>query len=199
MVIKNAKSLIKQRGALLVEMLVSLVLGVMAVGLVTSILVTGYRVASNNTLDLLVLQNLTITSQMMRADLQRAGYADAGSSTVMLAGASDVVEVSGASVGFVYYDPNAGEYQHIKYKVENQKLYSCEKKSVAIISLAALTDCYNMFDQDILAVKSFALSSIPLQTSGAKTTMSDLYIEAELTDGRFNHAVTTQIKQRNWL
>ena len=199
MAISSVKSPHYQQGALLIEILVSLVLGAMAISVMISILFTGYRVASTNTLDLLVLQNLSITSQMMRSDIQRAGYSGTSGSSVKLLGATDVVVVSGASMGFVYYEPSSDQYQHVRYKADSNKLYSCEKKSATILSFNSLTDCNNMFDQNMLSVASFAVSTLPLQTSAATSTIVNLYLEAELLDGRFNHSVAMQTKQRNWL
>lgn len=199
MATRCAKSPCKQRGALLIEMLVSLVLGVMAIALIISILFTGYRVATTNSLELLVLQNLAITSEMMRSDIQRAGYAGATGSSVKLSGASDVIVVSGASIGFAYHEPVSGKYQHVRYKLDSNKLYGCEKKSSTLLSFDILTECYNLFDQNMLSVTSFAVSTLALQTSSATSTISNVYLEAELVDGQFNHSVSTKIKQRNWL
>lgn len=199
MAIKSVKPPSFQRGALLIEMLVSLVLGIMAISLIISILFSGYRVASKNSLELFVLQNLAITSEMMRSDIQRAGYAGISGGSITLSGASDVVVISGASMGFVYHDPKSGKYQHVKYKAENNRLYSCEKKSSTILSFGSLNGCNNLFDQNMLSVTSFAVSTIELTSSSAISTMSDVYLEAELVDGQYNHSVLTKIKQRNWL
>ena len=198
MVIRSAKSPHYQLGALLIEML-------MAISVMISILFTGYRVASTNTLELLVLQNLAITSEMMRSDIQRAGYSGTSGKSITLSGASDVLVVSGASIGFVYYDPNhipsLGQYRHVAYEVKDNDLCSYEAKSSAILSFDSLTktNCRNLFDENMLSVVSFGVSTIPLQTSSATSAIANLYLEAELVDGRFNHSVSMQTKQRNWL
>ncbi|RJX74265.1 hypothetical protein DZ860_03795 [Vibrio sinensis] len=187
-----------QGGAMLVEVLIASVLGLTVIGMIVGIFLSGYRIASNRTLELLTLQNLTITTQMMRSDIQRAGYSGGLGHSLTLLDESEIIAVSGSSIGFVYFDPHSALFQHVKYKLLGNQLYTCEKKSAAIQSFSSLSRCHHLFDQNMLVVPSFAVSTVPLSSSSAQSAMIHFYLEAELRDGRFNHSVSMSVKQRNW-
>lgn len=187
-----------QRGALLIEVLIASVIGMTVIGMVMSIFLSSYRIASHRTLDLLTLHNAMSTSQMMQSDLQRAGYSGGAGQSLTLIGETEVIAVSGASIGFVYFDPQSALFQHVKYKFSGHQLYTCEKKSAAVLSFSSLSRCHYLFDQNMFTVPSFAVSVLPLSSSSARSAMVQFYLEVELRDGRFNQVVSFQIKQRNW-
>jgi type IV pilus assembly protein PilW len=188
-----------QRGALLIEMMISASIGVFAIAIIGTVFLTGQSIAKERSLELLVLQSLMSTASMMRSDIQRAGFDGGYGQSIRLVGESDTIAISGGSMGFAYYSVDSSEYQHVKYKLNNGSLYSCEKKQSALLALYELTGCYNLLDQNVMNVVSFSVSTIPLATSSAQTLFTHIYLEAELVDGRYNHSVSMDVKQRNWL
>ncbi|MGF1722552.1 hypothetical protein L4D20_21215 [Vibrio kyushuensis] len=189
----------KQQGIALIEVMISALIGIIAIGIIGSVFLTGQRIAKERSLELLVLQSLMSTSSMMRADIQRAGFDGGSGNSLTLQGSTSTVAVSGASMGFVYYLPDINKYQNIKYKLSEGQLYSCERKDTAIASLNNLTGCANLLDQNIINVVSMAISTTPLVTSSATNLLTHVYLEAELHDGSYNQSVSMAIKQRNWL
>ncbi|MCK6265356.1 hypothetical protein KP803_18985 [Vibrio sp. ZSDE26] len=196
MAIKAAKH---QKGIAMIEVMVSALIGIIALGIIGSVFLTGQKIAKERTLELLVLQSLMSTSSMMRADMQRAGFDGGSGNSLTLQGATSTVAVSGASIGFVYYLPNINKYQNIKYRLSDGSLYSCERKDMVIASLDNLTGCANLLDQNIMKVVSMAITTTPLVTSSATNLLTHVYLEAELLDGGYNQSVSMAIKQRNWL
>ena len=187
-----------QTGIVLVELMISLLIGIIAIGIIGSVFMTGQRTAKERSLELLVLQSLMSTASMMRADIQRAGFDGGYGQSLTLEGSTSTISISGASMGFVYYLPETNKYQNIKYRLSNGSLFSCERKSSAIASLGNLEACANLLDQNTINAVSFAISTTPLVTSNATNLLTHLYLEAELTDGHYNQSVSMTIKQRNW-
>ncbi|MFA0502388.1 PilW family protein, partial [Vibrio sp. 10N.222.46.A1] len=70
----RSRSLRKQKGASLIELMVTSVIGVFAIAIIGSVFMTGHRIAKDKGIELLLLQNLTSTMQVMKEDIQRAGY-----------------------------------------------------------------------------------------------------------------------------
>ena len=64
----------KQQGTSLIELMVASVIGVFAISIIGSVFITGQRIATDKGIELLLLQNLTSTLQVMKEDIQRAGY-----------------------------------------------------------------------------------------------------------------------------
>ncbi|OEE34419.1 hypothetical protein A1QO_07825 [Vibrio genomosp. F10 str. ZF-129] len=195
MVIKLAKN---QRGSLLLELMISSSIALIAIMVIGSVFISGQRIAKERTLDLLVLQSLMTTTSMMRADIQRAGFDGGHGQSVRLTGAVDTIAVSGSSMGFAYYHSKTGQYQHVKYTLDNGSLKACERKQATLASLTELTGCTHLLDQNILNVVSFAVTTTPLVTSSAENLFTHIYLEAELHDGRYNQSISMGIKQRNW-
>ncbi|WP_295903701.1 hypothetical protein [uncultured Vibrio sp.] len=192
-------SMKNQKGALLIEMMISMLIGIIAIAIIGSVFLSGQRTAKERSLELLVLQSLMSTTSMMRADIQRAGFDGGFGYTVKLAGSEDAIAVSGSSMGFAYYVEDSSKYQHVKYKLKDGALFSCEKKQATLAALSELNGCYNLLDQNALNIVSFAVSTTPLVTSSAENLLTEVYLEAELKDGRYNNSVIMAVKQRNWL
>jgi len=94
----------KQQGTSLIELMVASVIGVFAISIIGSVFITGQRIAKDKGIELLLLQNLTSTMQVMKEDIQRAGYDGSNGYSIKLSGASNTIQVSGGvAVGFVYF------------------------------------------------------------------------------------------------
>ncbi|MEZ9231789.1 PilW family protein [Vibrio amylolyticus] len=189
----------KQSGVLLIEMMISMLIGIIAIAIIGSVFLSGQRTAKDRSLELLVLQSLMSTTAMMRSDIQRAGFDGGSGYTVKLAGSDDAIAVSGSSMGFAYYAEDTSNYQHVKYKLKDGALFSCEKKQATLLALSELNGCYNLLDQNVVNVVAFTIDTTPLVTSSAENLLTEIYLEAELKDGRHNHSVSMAVKQRNWL
>ena len=98
----------KQRGTLLIELMVASVIGIFAISIMGSVFITGQRIAKDKGIELLLLQNLTSTMQVMKEDIQRAGYDGSNGYSIKLSGATDTIQVSGGvAVGFIYFREGA--------------------------------------------------------------------------------------------
>ncbi|PQJ48712.1 pilus assembly protein PilW [Vibrio splendidus] len=195
----------KQQGTSLVELMVASVIGVFAISIIGSVFITGQRIAKDKGIELLLLQNLTSTMQVMKEDIQRAGYDGSNGYSIKLSGASNTIQVSGGvAVGFVYFrEGSSGNKKHrnIVYQKNGTKLQICEKGttvSEAIPTFEEVTGCYSLFDDTIMDVDEFNITSRVLEQNSIKSTLTDISITASIPTAAVTKSVSVSIKQRNW-
>ena len=201
----NMRRLSNQHGATLVELLVSSTLGVFVIGAIGSIFITRQSIAKDKGLELLLLQNLTSTMQVMKEDIQRAGYDGSNGYSIKLSGATDTIQASGGvAVGFVYFREGSSaskEHRNIVYRKNGTKLQICEKGttvSEAIPTFHEVTGCYSLFDDNLIDVDEFSINSQVLEQNSIKSTFTDISITASIPTAGVSKSVSVSVKQRNW-
>tara|TARA_B100001057_G_scaffold499494_1_gene610382 strand:- start:588 stop:1214 length:627 start_codon:yes stop_codon:yes gene_type:complete len=195
----------KQQGTSLVELMVASVIGIFAISIIGSVFITGQRMAKDKGIELLLLQNLTSTMQVMKEDIQRAGYDGSNGYSIKLSGASNTIQVSGGvAVGFVYFREASSDnknHRNIVYQKNGTKLQICEKGitvSEAIPTFEQVTGCYSLFDDTIMDVDEFNITSRVLEQNSIKSTLTDISITASIPTAAVTKSVSVSIKQRNW-
>tara|TARA_B100001059_G_C17815597_1_gene575028 strand:+ start:560 stop:1186 length:627 start_codon:yes stop_codon:yes gene_type:complete len=195
----------KQQGTSLVELMVASVIGIFAISIIGSVFISGQRMAKDKGIELLLLQNLTSTMQVMKEDIQRAGYDGSNGYSIKLSGASNTIQVSGGvAVGFVYFREASSDnknHRNIVYQKNGTKLQICEKGitvSEAIPTFEQVTGCYSLFDDTIMDVDEFNITSRILEQNSIKSTLTDISITASIPTAAVTKSVSVSIKQRNW-
>ncbi|MDN3700104.1 PilW family protein [Vibrio artabrorum] len=195
----------KQQGASLIELMVAAVIGVFAISIIGSVFITGQRIAKDKGIELLLLQNLTSTMQVMKEDIQRAGYDGSNGHSIKLSGASHTIQVSGGSaVGFVYYREGSSSnknYRNIVYQKKGTKLQICEKGtqvSAGLPSFNEVTGCYSLFDDSLIEVDELDIHSQVLEKNAIKTTLTEISIAASIPTAGVSKSISVTVKQRNW-
>ncbi len=195
----------KQQGTSLIELMVASVIGVFAISIIGSVFITGQRIAKDKGIELLLLQNLTSTMQVMKEDIQRAGYDGSNGYSIKLSGATDTIQVSGGvAVGFVYFREGSSvskDHRHIVYRKNGTRLQICEKGTLVsddLLSFNEVTGCYSLFDDSLIEVDAFNVDSQLLELNSIKTTLTDISITASIPTAGVSKSVSVSVKQRNW-
>ncbi|CDT68346.1 PilW family protein [Vibrio coralliirubri] len=195
----------KQQGTSLIELMVASVIGVFAISIIGSVFITGQRIAKDKGIELLLLQNLTSTMQVMKEDIQRAGYDGSNGYSIKLSGATDTIQVSGGvAVGFVYFREGSSaskDYRHIVYRKNGTRLQICEKGTLVskdLLSFNEVTGCYSLFDDNLIEVDAFSVDAHLLEQNSIKTTLTDINITASIPTAGVSKSVSVSVKQRNW-
>ncbi|AZL84077.1 pilus assembly protein PilW [Aliivibrio salmonicida] len=196
----------KQNGSSLIELLIASFIGIIAISLVGSIFINGQRVAKNRGLELLLAQNLTSTMQIIKNDIQRAGYNGTDGQSVKLSAATNIIEITPNSIGFVYHKKLSGAqktYQNViyKYSPSDKKLKVCEEETLItnIKSLTTVSNCYSLFDTQNIQVTNFSVLRKPLITSSATSSIIDIRLDTELVNiPTMKKDLSFSVKQRNW-
>ncbi len=212
MVIQHVR--FRQRGSSLIEFMVASLLGLIALGIVGNVFISGKKTAAERGKDLLLLQNMTSVMQQMKEDMLRAGYNGISSGSVTLSGANYAIysQTSPDMLGFIYRVASAGvnSYRSVVYKHQPQSggadlLQLCEKASSTPLTPASAAQsgylgvCFNLFDPNQITVDSFTISTLSTNSNSVSSAFSVVSMGASLlNDSSVTHNMTIEAQQRNW-
>ncbi|HDM8234377.1 TPA: pilus assembly protein PilW [Vibrio campbellii] len=204
-----------QKGASLVEFMIASSLGLISLAIVGSLYISGQKVAMERSKELMLLQNTASVLQMMKSDIQRAGFDGSDGNSVKISGASNTLyTISGADSGLIAYVYNVGVsgatslYKNVVYEQRDgtpESLFVCEKKQATIwdindvVNLSGTGTCNTLFDKKAIHVNRFDLVSEVLENTDAKSALITVTLGTELKDAtniRTEQSFT--VKQRNW-
>ncbi|HCH5604000.1 TPA: pilus assembly protein PilW [Vibrio parahaemolyticus] len=205
----------KQKGASLVEFMIASVLGLISLATVGSIYVSGQRVIMERSKELMLLQNSESVVQMLKSDMQRAGFDGNDGHSIKISGSANTIytldDVDRGLIAYAYYIGVSGSaplYKNVAYEQRvntPESLFVCEKKQITIwdvndvVNLAGTGSCNTLFDKKVIHVNRFDLASELLESTDAKSALVTITLGTELkdaTDIRTQQSFTTM--QRNW-
>ncbi|ARC18055.1 pilus assembly protein PilW [Vibrio parahaemolyticus] len=205
----------KQKGASLVEFMIASALGLISLATVGSIYVSGQRVIMERSKELMLLQNSESVVQMLKSDIQRAGFDGNDGHSIKISGSANTIytldDVDRGLIAYAYYIGVSGSaplYKNVAYEQRvntPESLFVCEKKQITIwdvndvVNLAGTGSCNTLFDKKVIHVNRFDLASELLESTDAKSALVTITLGTELkdaTDIRTQQSFTTM--QRNW-
>ncbi|WP_281961344.1 PilW family protein [Vibrio parahaemolyticus] len=205
----------KQKGASLVEFMIASALGLISLATVGSIYVSGQRVIMERSKELMLLQNSGSVVQMLKSDIQRAGFDGNDGHSIKISGSANTIytldDVDRGLIAYAYYIGVSGSaplYKNVAYEQRvntPESLFVCEKKQITIwdvndvVNLAGTGSCNTLFDKKVIHVNRFDLASELLESTDAKSALVTITLGTELkdaTDIRTQQSFTTM--QRNW-
>ncbi|EGQ7820095.1 pilus assembly protein PilW [Vibrio parahaemolyticus] len=205
----------KQKGASLVEFMIASALGLISLATVGSIYVSGQRVIMERSKELMLLQNSESVVQMLKSDIQRAGFDGNDGHSIKISGSANTIytldDVDRGLIAYAYYIGVSGSaplYKNVAYEQRvntPESLFVCEKKQITIwdvndvVNLAGTGSCNTLFDKKVIHVNRFDLASELLENTDAKSALVTITLGTELkdaTDIRTQQSFTTM--QRNW-
>ncbi|ELA7137135.1 PilW family protein [Vibrio parahaemolyticus] len=205
----------KQKGASLVEFMIASALGLISLATVGSIYVSGQRVIMERSKELMLLQNSESVVQMLKSDMQRAGFDGNDGHSIKISGSANTIytldDVDRGLIAYAYYIGVSGSaplYKNVAYEQRvntPESLFVCEKKQITIwdvndvVNLAGTGSCNTLFDKKVIHVNRFDLASELLESTDAKSALVTITLGTELkdaTDIRTQQSFTAM--QRNW-
>ncbi|MFW9738129.1 pilus assembly protein PilW [Vibrio parahaemolyticus] len=205
----------KQKGASLVEFMIASALGFISLATVGSIYVSGQRVIMERSKELMLLQNSESVVQMLKSDIQRAGFDGNDGHSIKISGSANTIytldDVDRGLIAYAYYIGVSGSaplYKNVAYEQRvntPESLFVCEKKQITIwdvndvVNLAGTGSCNTLFDKKVIHVNRFDLASELLESTDAKSALVTIKLGTELkdaTDIRTQQSFTAM--QRNW-
>ncbi|MCR9921425.1 prepilin-type N-terminal cleavage/methylation domain-containing protein [Vibrio alginolyticus] len=205
----------KQKGVSLIEFMIASVLGLISLATVGSIYVSGQRVIMERSKELMLLQNSESVVQMLKSDIQRAGFDGNNGHSIKISGSANTIytldDVDRGLIAYAYYIGVSGSaplYKNVAYEQRvntPESLFVCEKKQITIwdvndvVNLAGTGSCNTLFDKKVIHVNRFDLTSDLLESTDAKSALVTITLGTELkdvTDIRTQQSFTAM--QRNW-
>lgn len=205
----------KQKGASLVEFMIASALGLISLTTVGAIYVSGQKVIMERSKELMLLQNSESVVQMLKSDIQRAGFDGNDGHSIKISGSSNTIytldDVDRGLIAYAYYIGVSGSvplYKNVAYEQRvntPESLFVCEKKQITIwdvndvINLAGTGSCNTLFDKKVIHVNRFDLKTATLNNNDVKSALLTITLGTELKDAaRIPSERSFTVKQRNW-
>ncbi|MCP4957088.1 MAG: prepilin-type N-terminal cleavage/methylation domain-containing protein [Photobacterium aquimaris] len=190
------------KGFSLIELLIASSVGLIAIGVVGSVFLSGYQAANKRSLELLLEQDVNDAFRLIKEDVLRAGYVSSGASSLKISGASNVVYVSSAinCLAYVYDAPDGRKYNEVMYNSNKFKLvYRSSDDVKTIDTVCNLTNANSLIYEKQITVNQFDIVNTPISSASATSQLIKITLAAHLkNDDSVSTAKSIQIKTRNW-
>ncbi|WP_256383179.1 PilW family protein [Photobacterium toruni] len=190
------------QGFSLIELLIASSVGLIAIGIVGSVFLSGYQAANKRSLELLLQQDVNDAFRLIKEDVLRAGYVSGGTSSLKLSGASNVVYVSSAinCLAYVYDAPDGRKYNEVMYNSNKFKLvYRSSDDVKTIDTVCNLTNANSLIYEKQITVNQFDIVNTPISSASSTSQLIKITLAAHLkNDDSVSTAKSIQIKARNW-
>lgn len=199
-----APAVSKNRGYSLIELMVASTISLIALGFVSSVFLSGYKLNSQRSLELMVAQDLNDTLKMMKEDIVRAGYNEGMGSSFVITGTdpSMVVHLSppppaiASCISYGYFD-GTKKYYRSYYKSNNRlNVLTSETSTIDVNGL-----CKNgksIFDYKKINVNAFDIKTKMINKGGITSQLITLDIDVSNVGSQISNKKSVTIQTRNW-
>ncbi|WIG78716.1 prepilin-type N-terminal cleavage/methylation domain-containing protein [Photobacterium damselae] len=201
----------KNKGFSLVELLIASSIGLIAIGIVGSVFLSGYTSANQRSLELLLKQDVNDALSLLKEDILRAGYNKDKNTSYIVSGATEIVTIDTSKptkhcISYAYHD---GTVQHLR-SFYTKMGEDSEDNDVRVLRLYSTTnpvrdsddfcdDGESILDQNVIEVNDFTLRSEALSSGSATSRLITITLAANLiANPSISIAKSVQVKTRNW-
>ncbi|HIF9161976.1 TPA: PilW family protein [Photobacterium damselae] len=189
------------KGFSLLELLISMSIGLIAIGIVGSLFLHGNKLSAERSKQLMLAQDMNDALRMLKEDVLRAGYNEGNGSSFIVSGASKIVTLSPSSgtttcLTYGFHDGSKDYFR--SYYIENNKL-KIYSTSVSGTTLAnGCSGGSSMLDENQLKVDLFEVVEIPLLTTNVTSQLLNIKLKVSTIDDAKNMTKDIDVKIRNW-
>lgn len=190
----------RQCGATLIEFMISSILGVIVIGSVGSVFISGQNIASEKSKELLLLQQVSGALQYFKEDLQRAGYDGGAGISLKLSDTTNIIYISPDSKTVAYAYTYQSEVRNVAFVFDSGVVKVCDSPSTTVKTVSAATSgCSSIFEPNQIRVINFDVSQSSIGTQGVSSGITTIAISAELVgDTSVSYSSSVVVKNRNW-
>ena len=195
------------KGFSLIELLIASSVGLIAIGVVGSVFLSGYQAANKRSLELLLQQDVNDAFRLIKEDVLRAGYVSSGGETLRLllpngVSKANTVYVSAAinCLAYAYDTPNGRKYNEVMYNKQDKKLvYRSSKDEIRTDTACVIKGGYSLLYEKQILVSDFKIIEKEISSASATSQLIKITLAAHLKhDDSVSTAKSIQIKARNW-
>ncbi|HIF9256867.1 TPA: PilW family protein [Photobacterium damselae] len=193
------------KGFSLIELLIASSVGLIAIGIVGSVFLSGYKMTNQRSLELLLEQDVNDAFRLIKEDILRAGYVSGGTNSLRLyqgngiSLADNVIYTEEGCLGYTYQDNEGVQQYNVFYLDGNLIRYKSVSSSVTTDEICTASHAYSLLYQKQISVTKFEVESKSISSASATSQLISIKLAAEIKN---NSAVSTaksiQIKTRNW-
>ena len=216
------------KGFSLIELLIASSVGLIAIGVVGSVFLSGYQAANKRSLELLLQQDVNDAFRLIKEDVLRAGYVSSGGNTLRLLlpngvskanvvyvniNISDALDSNGYRYGdclaYIYENKSGVKIYNVAYLKEetndgrtiNVIKYKSVSPSTALNTneLCSISNAYSLLYEKQVVVSDFKVGHKEISSASATSQLIKITLAAHLkNDDSVSTAKSIQIKTRNW-
>ncbi|HIF9326924.1 prepilin-type N-terminal cleavage/methylation domain-containing protein [Photobacterium damselae subsp. damselae] len=191
------------KGFSLIELLIASSVGIIAIGVVGSVFLSGYQAANKRSLELLLQQDVNDAFRLIKEDVLRAGYVLSGASSLKLSGASNVVYVNSDNncLAYAYHSPDGRRYNEVMYNEQDRKLvYRSIDDEITALNACSLSRerSYSLIYDKQITVNQFDIENTPISSASATSQLLTIKLAAKIKSSAVSTTKSIQIKTRNW-
>ena len=185
------------RGLSVIELLIASVLGVLAIVMAVSSLITVQRVTSDKRDQVYLRQSLYDVLRYIGDDIRRAGFNAQKGESLKLTGHSSVFVVSDKRISYVYNNQGLYTLTSLVGDTQEKKLKLCTSTITSPPTLGACSVYFSLLNEQRIRLTDFAVSLQPLGEMQESALIS-ISLSATLVNSDYSESLMIKIKQRNW-
>ncbi|HIF9181938.1 TPA: PilW family protein [Photobacterium damselae] len=191
------------KGFSLIELLIASSVGLIAIGVVGSVFLSGYQAANKRSLELLLQQDVNDAFRLIKEDVLRAGYVSSGASSLKLSGASNVVYVNSDNncLAYAYHSSDGRRYNEVMYNEQERKLvYRSIDDEITALNACSLSRerSYSLIYDKQITVNQFDIENTSISSASATSQLLTIKLAAKIKSSAVSTTKSIQIKTRNW-
>ncbi|BAX52060.1 hypothetical protein PDPUS_1_00686 [Photobacterium damselae subsp. piscicida] len=171
------------KGFSLIELLIASSVGIIAIGVVGSVFLSGYQAANKRSLELLLQQDVNDAFRLIKEDVLRAGYVSSGSSSLKLSGANNIVYVNPDNncLAYVYHSADGLRYNEVMYNELDLKLvYRSSDEEKTITTVCNLSNADSLIYEKQITVDQFDIENTPISSVSATSQLIKITLAAHI-------------------
>lgn len=191
----------RQGGTSLIEFMTASTLSLIALAAVGSVFISGQKLATERSKQLLLVQNLSDTLKYVKEDLKRAGYQSGGGGSAILSGTSNVIHTWSTGLSYIY-ENQYGLLQAVSFKQREsggkQVVGFCADSTPPVLGVGSCSSYDSMLEQKQIKLTTFQVQTTPLGST-VSSALVTVTVSGELReDNSVSQSMSATIKQRNW-
>ncbi|HIF9058452.1 TPA: PilW family protein [Photobacterium damselae] len=193
------------KGFSLIELLIASSVGLIAIGIVGSVFLSGYKMTNQRSLELLLEQDVSDAFRLIKEDILRAGYVSSGTNSLRLyqgngvSLADNIIYTEDGCLGYTYQDNEGVQQYNVFYLDSNLIRYKSVSSSVTTDEICNISNAYSLLYQEQILVTKFEVESKSISSASATSQLISIKLAAEIKNNSVvSTAKSIQIKTRNW-
>ncbi|HIF9341350.1 TPA: PilW family protein [Photobacterium damselae] len=193
------------KGFSLIELLIASSVGIIAIGVVGSVFLSGYQAANKRSLELLLQQDVNDAFRLIKEDVLRAGYVSGGTNSLRLyqgngvSLADNIIYTEDGCLGYTYQDNEGVQQYNVFYLDDNIIRYESVSSSVTTNEICKISGASSLLYEKQIIVSDFKIENKEISTASATSQLIKITLSAYMKN---EHSISTaksiQIKTRNW-
>ena len=193
------------QGFSLIELLIASSVGLIAIGIVGSVFLSGYQAANKRSLELLLQQDVNDAFRLIKEDTLRAGFNYNEGKSLRLfkdngvSYADNIIYTTNNCIAYTYMDSDDIQKYNVFYLKDSMIKYKSVSASKTTNVICDVSNANSLLYEKQITVSDFKIEHKEISSASATSQLIKITLAAHLKhDDSVSTAKSIQIKARNW-